>query len=166
MGEPNSMTRERERPKHITREVLRAYIIVAVNEEPYITRKVIEERLGEKLKTSLRGLRVTKEIVKKVLGRTFKVLERRGILVQNPNRTWRIDTNFPSIRRNIVKSNERMKLYRLGLSDREIARRQGVVPRSIHQWRNLRGLDANYSTGGSWRGRPGERERMLGKLGD
>jgi len=41
---------------------------------------------------------------------------------------------------------QRMRLYRQGLNDREIAERLGLTTRAIHLWRRRRGLPANRST--------------------
>ena len=41
----------------------------------------------------------------------------------------------------------RMSLYRLGLSDREIAERVYVVPMAICKWRKKCGLRPNYGRG-------------------
>ena len=41
----------------------------------------------------------------------------------------------------------RLSLYRLGLSDREIAERVYVVPMAICKWRKKYGLRPNYGRG-------------------
>ncbi len=143
--------------KKITRELLKAYIIVTVNENPYSTGAGIKEMLNQKLKTSLHGLRLTAGVDMRRLCSLLGELKKHRIIFRDPSRRWRI--NLQHIKHDQMVDEERMELYRHGLSDNEIARRQGRRASAIHLWRKTRGLKANYPPG--WRGAVLSHARLL-----
>lgn len=64
-------------------------------------------------------------------------------------RQWRVKNNLESNGyannedRRILKDQARMKLYRSGFTDRQIAGRVNVAPATIRSWRWIRELRAN-----------------------
>ena len=128
--------------KRVTREILRAYIIVAVHENPHITCEGLREMLDRQLKTNLRGLRFHGGMALGTVRHILGELSKSGILIKDSSRLWSINLGIRYKR--LANENKRMKFYRQGLSDSEIARREKRASQTIRLWRICRRLAPNY----------------------
>lgn len=129
----------------VKREIIKAYIIAEIYERPYASFARIKESINRQLVTTLRSLLFRGGLTDGTIRALLGELRARGILFQDPSRLWAV--NLPNARRERTEKNERTKLYRQGLSDHEMARREGVTVNAIHDWRRCRRLPPNYPPG-------------------
>ena len=134
--------------RRVVREVLKAHVIVAVNAGGYMSTREICETLNRQLKTNLKGLHLVNGLTSRNVGRLVAELKKRGVLFRDPSGLWRI--SLPVLGDGPRVSEKRAELYFKGLSDPEIAKREGVNHTSIRMWRAVRNLKSNYPRG--WRG--------------
>lgn len=134
--------------RRVVREILRAHIVVLVNARGYVSTREIEDTLNHQLKNNLKGLRLVNGLTSRTTGKLLGELKKRGVLLRDPSKLWRV--NLPVFGCRSFVGEKRAELYQQGLSDPDIAKREGVTHTSVRMWRAIRGLKSNYPQG--WRG--------------